>query len=1045
MRPCTGILNGPRRDRVKSAPGAAASRRVFPALPARVDAAENSAKLALRGRPWNSETLSEHCVRFKCGAEFERVRGALREAGPPLSISETAHRRSVRMSRLRYAARADARKSKDELIEEIESLRRRLGELERVGAGERTGSFVPLTEWLQQVYREAPIGLCYFDRNLRYVFINNFLAELNGISVEEHLGRSIREVIPDVATGVEAQLRHVIETGEPIVGGEVGAETPAHPGFIKSFQHHYYGIKSEAGTVLGVACVVQEITARKQAEEALRESEERLKLIMNAVPAGISYFDREQRFRFANEQYESLLGLKPSELIGKTLEEAIGKKSYKVAHQYVQRALSGQTASFENTLPAKNGGKISIAVSYVPDIGPDRTVKGFFALVHDITERKQAEAALRESEDRLRRSVLDAPIPIMIHAEDGEVLMISRKWSELSGYSHADIPTIFDWTEKAYGADKEKMRGLIGGLYEIQEPFEDEAYVTTAWGERRIWDFRTAPLGRLMYGRRFVTSMAVDITERKAAEEALRESEERLSAFIYYSPTAISLKDRDGRFIRFNPVCERLVGRREEEVVGKTTHDLFDKIDKAYLDSSLAQDRMVLDEGRVVQREVTLELEDGVHTLHMNKFPIRDATGTIVAIGSESVDITARKAAEQALRESEEKFRTVLDHSPAKIHIKDLQGRYLLINKTAEALFGVTDQEARGKTTHEIFPKERADVFTTHDRDVSETMEVVEEEEEWLLEDGVHTFLTVKFPIRDVSGEAVAVGAIGTDITEHKRLARQHIHAEKMEALGVLAGGIAHEFNNMLFAIIGLTESVVNVLPEGGEERANLEGVLEAGERAGDLVQQILAFGRRDETRPRVLDLQNVLSSALKLVRATLPTTIEIHQSLDAACGPVLADPTHIHQILLNLGSNAADAMREKGGLLDVRLDRVVADDRLMTRFSQLAPGPYARLTVRDTGSGMDERTLGRIFDPFFTTKDRDAGTGMGLAAVHGIVSGYRGAIDASSKPGRGTTFEIYLPIWAGENEEDPRGGRASGEVVVDGRYTTLKPPERGA
>ncbi len=153
-----------------------------------------------------------------------------------------------------------------------------------------------------------------------------------------------------------------------------------------------------------------------------------------------------------------------------------------------------------------------------------------------------------------------------------------------------------------------------------------------------------------------------------------------------------------------------------------------------------------------------------------------------------------------------------------------------------------------------------------------------------------------------------------------------------------------------------------------------------------------------------------------------MPTTIEIHQSLDAACGPVLVDPTHVHQILLNLGSNAADAMREKGGLLDVRLDRVNADDRLIARFPQLAPGPYARLTVRDTGSGMDEPTLGRIFDPFFTTKESGVGTGMGLAAVHGIVSGYRGAIEVASKPGRGTTFEIYLPIWTDEGEEEPRG-----------------------
>ena len=269
------------------------------------------------------------------------------------------------------------------------------------------------------------------------------------------------------------------------------------------------------------------------------------------------------------------------------------------------------------------------------------------------------------------------------------------------------------------------------------------------------------------------------------------------------------------------------------------------------------------------------------------------------------------------------------------------------------------------------------------------------------------------------------------DISDRKLLESQRLHAEKMESLGVLASGIAHEFNNMLFAMVCLTESVRNALPEGNEERADLEGVLEAGERAQELVRQILAFSRQDTARPHPVDLQHVLTGAIRLVRATLPATIAIRQNLDEISRPVLVDPTHVHQIFLNLASNAADAMKENGGLLDVRLDQVIADDRLIARLPELAPDPYARLTVRDTGCGMDDRILGRIFDPFFTTKDVGVGTGMGLAAVHGVVESYSGAIDVSSRLGRGTTFEIYLPLWAGEDEEALPGGATGPEDLA--------------
>ena len=584
---------------------------------------------------------------------------------------------SVRMSRSRQAARADARKSKDELIEELGSLRQHLSELEGTGESERKGSSDPPAQELQHFDRAMPIGLCYFDRNLRYLLINDWLAALNGIPVENHLGRRINEVVPAIAAGVESQLRRVINTGKPIVGGTVDAETPAYPGLTRTFRHDYFPVESAEGAVIGVGCIVEENTKHK-----------RRKFALDQLAAAIKGF---------------------------------------------------------------NGAVLGIT--------------------HGVKETIAEELA--RSEERLRQA------------------------AELAGLGH--------------------------------------------W----VWD---AVEDRCLY----------------CSEEHARIHGVSVEEYIERASTL------EGRLSFVHP-------EDREDV-----QDLFN----------------------------ALRIGEGFEAEYSH-----------------------------VTREGETRF----------------------VRVTAKPVFDQTD---------------------------------------------------------------TVIQAYGTiqDITEHKRLERQHIHAEKMEALGVLSAGIAHEFNNVLFAIISLTESAANLLPEGNEARTCLEGVLEAGERAGDLVRQILVFGRQDEPQLCVLDLQDTVASALTLVRACLPTTIEIHQSLDTACGSVMVDPTHIHQILLNLASNAADAMREKGGLLDVRLDRVNADDRLMARWPQLAPGPYARLTVRDTGCGIDDRILGRIFDPFFTTKDRDTGTGMGLAAVHGIVSSYRGAIDVSSKLGRGSTFDIYLPIWAGEDGEDPRG-----------------------
>jgi PAS domain S-box-containing protein len=260
-----------------------------------------------------------------------------------------------------------------------------------------------------------------------------------------------------------------------------------------------------------------------------------------------------------------------------------------------------------------------------------------------------------------------------------------------------------------------------------------------------------------------------------------------------------------------------------------------------------------------------------------------------------------------------------------------------------------------------------------------------------------------------LNGEAVILGAY-IDITERKRLEAQLRQAHKMQAIGTLAGGIAHDFNNILTAILGYTELAMEERKQDRVLRGYLQGVLTAGHRAKDLVQQILAFSRQTELARTAIQAHLLIKEVLGLLRAALPSTITIQPFIDPSAGAVLADPTQIQQVVLNLCTNAAHAMRESGGVIEVRLEPVDLPTDYTTVTTDLRAGPYVRLTIRDTGHGMTPEIMERIFEPFFTTKSMGEGTGMGLAVVHGIVTSHGGGLTVESAPGQGTTFAVYLP-----------------------------------
>jgi PAS domain S-box-containing protein len=406
-------------------------------------------------------------------------------------------------------------------------------------------------------------------------------------------------------------------------------------------------------------------------------------------------------------------------------------------------------------------------------------------------------------------------------------------------------------------------------------------------------------------------------------------------------------------------------------------------------------------------------------------------------------DITERKQAEAALRESEERFKKAFHAAPDAIAIRRLDGRYIDAKEEFLGLAGCRAEELVGRATIEPHRGVAPEEYARAVRLLQSERRVRDLEVEFRTTSGQLRDMLLSLELIELAGEP-AVLSIARDITERKRLEAQLSRAQKMEAIGNLAGGIAHDFNNLLAVILGYAELALRDAPPDGKVARRLGEILAAGNHAKEVVRQILTFSRRTKSERKPVQLQLLVKETLTLLRASLPSTIEIHHALSADTGSVLADPTQLHQVLMNLCCNAEHAMREAGGVLHVGLDRTEVDAAFADGHPGLRPGPYVRLSVRDSGHGMAPDVVERIFEPFFTTKEVGEGTGMGLAMTHGIVASHGGAITVTTAPGRGATFEVYLPelTVTTRDERGPAGAARGGSeriLFVDDEVVILE------
>jgi PAS domain S-box-containing protein len=362
----------------------------------------------------------------------------------------------------------------------------------------------------------------------------------------------------------------------------------------------------------------------------------------------------------------------------------------------------------------------------------------------------------------------------------------------------------------------------------------------------------------------------------------------------------------------------------------------------------------------------------------------------------------------RSLWESEKRYRQLVHHSPDGIAIQR-EDKVIFANQSMKKILERISNNLLEKTildrTASDLPQ---DVNFVPDDDVTNEKNITRFEEIFTGKDNDPIHLDIVTLPMTIEGKP-AIQVIARDITKQKFLERSLRQSQKMEAIGTLAGGIAHDFNNILFSIIGYSELSFDELEENSPVRKNLHEILEASKRATDLVRQILTFSRQTEHELSLVQIDLIVKETLTLLRASLPTTIEIRKNIKTDA-MALSDPTQIHQILMNLCVNASHAMREKGGILSVDLESVEIDTDLSGKYPDLKAGPYINMSVCDTGHGIGYQILNRIFDPFFTTKTREHGTGLGLSVIHGIVKNFGGAIHAFSEPGKGSIFKVFIP-----------------------------------
>ncbi|HYK82679.1 MAG TPA: PAS domain S-box protein [Gemmatimonadales bacterium] len=635
--------------------------------------------------------------------------------------------------------------------------------------------------------------------------------------------------------------------------------------------------------------------------------------------------------------------------------------------------------------------------------------------------RARSEAALRRSEEHFRSLIENASDIVTIVGENGVFRYASPAVERVLGYPPSELleRNTFDFVHP----DDIAVVGeaLSRALHRPARPQTAQFRFRARDGSWRVLE-AVGQARATESGAAQLIVNARDVTERRRQERALRESKERLRTVIAGAPLVLFALDREGVFTLVEGKGLDAVGVRPAQLVGRAAAELYAEVPQALADVR----RALAGETFSSTVEVYGVVFDVWYT------PIRDGAGQVTGVIGVANDITERRRAVEALRRSEESNRALVQHATHGIYRSSPAGRFLAVNPALVKMLGYESEaqllgvDLAADVYADAAERERI-LAAFRGGEVVESAEVT-----WKRRDGKRVLMRLSGrAVRRADGGIECFETIAEDITERRALEEQLRQSQKMEAVGQLTGGIAHDFNNLLTIILANAQLVARALPpERAEAHADLRDVVSAALRGRAMVKELLGFARRTSLDLVPVELGDLVADLHGFLRRILPADVEIVMCRDAELPEVRADVPAVEQIVLNLATNARDAMPD-GGVLRIETRRATLDEERRRACGAPHAGEYVCLALGDTGCGMDAATQQRMFEPFFTTKPLGQGTGLGLATVHGLVRQHGGGIEVQSEPGKGTRFHIYFPVAAGARTETsdaaPPGGDAHG------------------
>ncbi len=655
-------------------------------------------------------------------------------------------------------------------------------------------------------------------------------------------------------------------------------------------------------------------------------------------------------------------------------------------------------------------------------------------------EQKLTECELPKAE---YKNLFDSlMVGIIISNQEGKIIEVNQSMTSLTGYTYEEILNLK--AEDVY-LDPEDRLKIVNGL--IQKGFvkDYEVQLKNKKG-KGYWASFTSKKIKYNGEEAFLTSIS-EINIRKNYEDGLKQIalEEpylfgqkffnsvvtKLCRILEADYTFIGELTQDKNSVRTISLCidgviadnfeYELLHSPCENVVGESICSYQKDVAALFPKDILLEDMGVQGYVGVPLFDKTNKPTGIMVALYRNPVKnIQFAESFLQLVASRTAAEMERTHTEKSLEESENRFRDISLSMADWIWEVDNEGHFVYISDNVEESFGYPAEHLIGKTIFEFRDKKEANRIKEVFFDILSKKDSFKNLENWVInkQGDMVCVLTSGIPVFDTNNNLIGYRGVNKDVTSQKKLEQEKEKAEselrqalKMEAVGTISGGIAHDFNNILGIIIGNTELAIDDIPEWNRARNNLEEIKTASLRARDVVSQLLTFSRKTEKEKKVIEIRPIIEESIKLLRSSIPTSIDIQVELLVNAKKIKADPTQIHQVLINLCTNAAHAMDKEGGILSIKISHIEIDEISVDQYNDLRPGPYVQLAISDTGHGINEAIKTKIFDPYFTTKEVGKGTGMGLSVVHGIIKSHNGSISVYSEPNKGSTFKVLFPL----------------------------------